>query len=318
MVNKGKQLASQLKFNESYAKFRKDLNRKETWEESVEDVMSMHYNKFSTLPNWKEIEPYFNTAKEAYKNMEILASQRNLQFREKSISKHNCKLYNCSVTYVDRPEVFKEILWVLLNGAGVGFSVESRFIQQLPKLVKRDAFSHFVHIVEDSIEGWAISIDVLLNSFFMGTQKVLFDYSQIRPQGSLIADEFVAPGPEGLKKSLDLIEKLLENKISNNDFTLTSLNCHDIICILSDAVLSGGVRRSALISLFDKDDELMLKCKTGNWWIDAPWRARANNSAKILKSSITKEELDSYKEFIKQYGEPGFLLCEDIDMMCNP
>jgi ribonucleoside-triphosphate reductase len=314
----GKELASQLKFNESYAKFRKDLNRKETWEESVDDVMNMHYNKFSKLDNWKDIEPYFEIAKTAYKDQKILASQRNLQFREKSIFKHNCKLYNCSVTYVDRDEVFKEIMWVLLNGAGVGFSVESRFINKLSNIRKRDTTSHFVHVIDDSIEGWAIAIDTLLFSYFNGTQKVLFDYSKIRTKGELIADEFIAPGPEGLKKSLDLIEKLLDIKLANNDFKLSSLDCHDIICILSDAVLSGGVRRSALISLFDKDDTLMLKCKTGNWWIDAPWRARANNSAKILKSALTKEELDSYKEFIKQFGEPGVLLVDDIDMLCNP
>jgi ribonucleoside-diphosphate reductase alpha chain len=163
---KGKELASLIKFNESYAKFRKDLNRKETWEESVDDVMSMHYNKFSKLDNWKDIEPYFEVAKTAYKNQKILASQRNLQFRERSISKHNCKLYNCSVTYIDRNEVFKEILWVLLNGAGVGFSVESRFISKLSNIKKRDTSSHFVHVIEDSIEGWAIAIDTLLFSYF--------------------------------------------------------------------------------------------------------------------------------------------------------
>ena len=314
----GKELASQLKFNESYAKFRKDLNRKETWEESVDDVMSMHYNKFSKLNNWESIKPYFEIANEAYKNMEILASQRNLQFREKHITAHNVKLYNCSVTYVDRPEVFKEIMYVLLCGAGVGFSVEKRFIEKLPRIMKRDPNSHFVHVIEDSIEGWAIAIDTLLFSYFNGTQKVLFDYSKIRNKGELIAGEFIAPGPDGLKKSLELIEKILDAKLANNDFILTSLDCHDIICILSDAVLSGGVRRSALISLFDKDDNDMLRSKTGNWWIDTPWRARANNSAKILKSSITKEELDSYKEFIKQFGEPGVVLVDDIDMMVNP
>lgn len=314
----GKELASQLKFNESYAKFNKSLNRLETWEESVNDVMNMHYNKFSKRSNWSEINPYFEIAKKAYLNKEILASQRNLQFREKHINAHNVKLYNCSVTYVDRPEVFKEIMYVLLCGAGVGFSVESRFIKELPKLLKRDVNSHIAHVVDDSIEGWAMAIDALMQSYFNGTEKVLFDYSRIREKGTLIAGEFIAPGPEGLKKSLDLIEKLLDAKLNKEDFTLNSLDCHDIICILSDAVLSGGVRRSALISLFDKDDEAMLKSKTGMWWADTPWRARANNSAKILKSSMTKEELDSYKEFIKQFGEPGVVLVDDIDMMVNP
>jgi len=315
----GKDLISNLKFNESYAKYKKEEGRLETWKEACEDVMSMHYNKFSVLPNWNEIKPYFDSAQQAYVNQEILASQRNLQFREKSILKHNTKLYNCSVTYIDRPEVFKEIMWVLLNGAGVGFSVENRFVSQLPQISKREVDGKFVHTVEDSIEGWAIAIDMLMMSYFTpDAQKVLFDYSLIRERGALIAGEFLAPGPEGLKKSLDLLEKLLDAKINNGDNVLTSLDCHDIICILSDAVLSGGVRRSALISLFDKDDKLMLSCKTGNWFIDTPWRARANNSAKILKNSLTKEELDSYKEFIKQFGEPGILLVDDIDMMCNP
>jgi ribonucleoside-diphosphate reductase alpha chain len=314
----GKEIASQLKFKESYAKFLKNENRLETWEESVNDVMQMHYNKFSQRENWGQIQPYFDIAKQAYNNMEILASQRNLQFREKHITAHNVKLYNCSVTYVDRPEVFKEIMYVLLCGAGVGFSVEKRFIANLPRIMKRDTNSHFVHVIDDSIEGWAIAIDTLLFSYFNGTQKVLFDYSKIRAKGELIAGEFIAPGPDGLKKSLELIEKILDAKLAKEEYVLKSLDCHDIICILSDAVLSGGVRRSALISLFDKDDQDMLSCKTGNWWMDTPWRARANNSAKILKSSITKEELDAYKEFIKQFGEPGVVLVDDIDMMVNP
>lgn len=313
----GKELVSNLKFNESYAKYRKEDGRLETWKEACEDVMSMHYNKFSQLPNWKEIQPYFESAEHAYINQEILASQRNLQFRERSITKHNAKLYNCSVTYVDRPEVFKEIMWVLLCGAGVGFSVENRFIDKLPEIQERPRTA-IAHVVEDSIEGWALAIDILINSYFEGTGKVFFDYSQIRERGALIAGEFLAPGPEGLKKSIELIEKLLNNKVNNKDWKLTSLNCHDIICILSDAVLSGGVRRSALISLFDKDDKLMLGCKTGNWFIDTPWRGRANNSAKILKNSLTKEELDNYKKFIMEFGEPGILLVDDIDMMCNP
>lgn len=316
----GKDLVSNLKFNESYAKYKKEEGRLETWEEACKDVMSMHYNKFSVLPNWSEIEPYFQSAEQAYINQEILASQRNLQFRERSINKHNCKLYNCSVTYVDRPEVFKEIMWVLLCGAGVGFSVENRYIDKLPKIHKRNNIAPIVHIIEDSIEGWAIAIDKLMESYFYGGQKVIFDYSQIRERGALIAGEFLAPGPKGLEKSIILLEKLLLFKINNNDNKLTSLDCHDIICILSDAVLSGGVRRSALISLFDKDDDLMLKCKTGNWYLESeqPWRARANNSAKILKGSLTEEEFNSYKEYIKQFGEPGVLLVDDIRMMCNP
>jgi ribonucleoside-triphosphate reductase len=237
---KGKELASLIKFNESYAKFRKDLNRKETWEESVDDVMSMHYNKFSKLDNWKDIEPYFEVAKTAYKNQKILASQRNLQFREKHILKHNTRLFNCSSTYIDRPEVFKQALYILLCGCGLGYSVEKRFVNKLPNLKKRNEVSHFVHVIDDTIEGWAIAADVLIHSYFNGAEKVLFDYSKIRNKGELIAGEFIAPGPDGLKKSLEAVEKLLDSKVLKDEFKLTPLNCHDIICHLADAVLSGG------------------------------------------------------------------------------
>ena len=315
----GKDLLSNIKFNESYAKFNRITGKLESWEEACADVMTMHYNKFKHLETWSEIEPYFEKALNAYINQDILASQRNLQFREKHINKHNTKLYNCSVTYVDRPEVFKQIMWVLLCGAGVGFSVENRFIEKLPLIKQRDNNNPIVHIIEDSIEGWAIAIDTIMQSYFNGSNKILFDYSKIRPKGDLIAGEFLAPGHEGLKKSIDLIETILDKKLKDaKEYSLKSLDCHDIICMLSDAVLSGGVRRSALISLFDKDDDLMIKCKTGSWFIDAPWRARANNSVKLLKETLTEEEFNYFKNYIKQFGEPGILLVDDIDMMVNP
>lgn len=313
---KGKEIISKIKFNESYAKFIHSENRMETWEESCRDVMSMHYNKFSKLDTWGEIEPYFNDALNAYINQEVLASQRNLQFREKHIIKHNAKIFNCSSTYVDRIEVFKEIMWVLLCGCGVGYSVESRFIDKIPSINKRSEKSK-VFVIEDSIEGWALAIDALIRSYVSGA-RVVFDYSQIRKKGSLIAGEFLAPGHEGLMKSIEQIERILDSKTSNGEYKITSLDCHDIICIMSDAVLSGGVRRSALICIFDKTDELMANCKTGEWYIYTPWRARANNSAKLLKNELTEDEFNKYKEAIKQYGEPGVVLVDDIDFNTNP
>ena len=153
-----KEILSNLKFNESYAKFRKQDNRLETWEEACKDVMSMHYNKFSKLQNWNEIKPYFEEAEKAYIEQRILASQRNLQFRERSILKHNAKLFNCSSTYIDREEVFKQILYILLCGCGVGYSVEKRFINKLPLLKKRKEINE-IYIIEDSIEGWANALN---------------------------------------------------------------------------------------------------------------------------------------------------------------
>lgn len=313
-MNKGKELLSNLKFYESYSKYREDLGRKETWEESVEDVMNMHYNRFKNL---KELTPYLDEVKESYKNKQILASQRNLQFREDSITKHNVKLFNCSSTYIDRPEVFKQIMYILLNGCGVGYSVEKRFVGKLPNIRKRKEET-VTHIIEDSVEGWALAIDALLQSFFEGSEQIRFDGSLIRPEGAFISGGFKAPGFEPLRKSLDLIESLLNNVLNKEKDKLSTLDCHDIICHIADAVLSGGIRRSALICLFDKDDELMLKCKTGNWFYDNPQRGRANNSIKLLKSELTKEEFENYKESIKEFGEPGVVLVDDIDFCTNP
>ena len=313
-MNKGKELLSNLKFYESYSKYREDLNRKETWEESVDDVMDMHYKKFSHI---SELIPHLDSATEAYKNKQILASQRNLQFRGDSIRKSNVKLFNCSSTYIDRPEVFKQIMYILLNGCGVGYSVERRFTDKLPEIKPRKEET-ITHVVEDSVEGWSLAIDALMMSFFEGGEQIRFDGSLVRPEGAFITGGFKAPGYEPLRKSLQLIEALLNSNINRGEFKLTSLDAHDILCHIADAVLSGGIRRSALIALFDKDDELMMKCKTGNWFYDNAQRGRANNSIKLLKSELTKEELDSYKESIKEFGEPGVVLVDDIDFCTNP
>lgn len=224
---------------------------------------------------------------------------------------------NCASTYIDRPEVFKQIMYVLLCGCGMGYSVENRFISKLPKIQQRKEET-ITYQVEDSIEGWALAVDKLLNSFFEGSEQIRFDGSLVRPEGAFISGGFKAPGYEPLKKSLELIENLLQSKINNFETHLTSLDCHEIICISSDAVLSAGVRRSALICLFDKEDDLMLNCKTGDWFYKKPWLARANNSVKLLKGSFTKEEFDSLKEKVKQFGEPGLVLVDDIDFNTNP
>ena len=314
-MNKGKKFLSDLKFFESYSKWNDSLKRKETWEESVEDVMKMHYNKFRHIP---EIIPYIDKAKTAYKNKEILASQRNLQYREEQITKSNTRLFNCSSTYIDRPEVFKEAMWVLLNGCGVGYSVENRFIDKLPTIKNRKEDT-ITYVVEDSIEGWANALDVLLQSFFNGSEKIRFDGSLVRPEGALISGGFKAPGYEPLKKSLELIEQILEKKLTNTtQYKLTSLDAHEIICISSDAVLAAGVRRSAIICLFDKDDNLMLTAKTGDWFIKKPWLARANNSIKLLRGSFTKEEFNKYKKSIQEFGEPGIVLVDDMRFCTNP
>jgi ribonucleoside-diphosphate reductase alpha chain len=224
----------------------------------------------------------------------VLASQRNLQFRGEEIFSKNSRLYNCCTSYIDRPEVFKQSMYLLLCGCGFGFSVEKRFVDKLPSVLKR-IDSTVTYEIEDSIEGWANSLDVLIQSYFFGGSKVRFDYSNIRKKNSLILNRFLAPGPEPLKRSLELIENILED-VSNTTKRLSPINCYDIICHASDAVLSAGVRRSALICLFDKDDEEMINAKTGDWYITNPQRARSNNSAKLVKGKYTKDEYDYFAE----------------------
>lgn len=313
-MSKGKELLKNLKFYDSYSKYREDLGRKETWEESVDDVMSMHYNKFKGV---SALIPYLDKATKMYKESKVLASQRNLQYREEQILKSNTRLFNCASTYIDRPEVFKQVLFVLLNGSGCGYSVEQRFIDKLPKIKQRKEET-VTYQIEDSIQGWANALDKLMMSFFNGTEQIRFDGSLIREEGAYISGGFQAPGYEPLKKSLEIIEKLLQNKINNSDFSLTSLDGHEIICISADSVLSAGVRRSALICLFDKDDELMRNCKTGDWFYKKPHLARANNTIKLVLGDFTKDEFDNLKESIKEFGEPGVAIVKDKAFTTNP
>lgn len=223
---------------------------------------------------------------------------------------------NCSFVNVKDECVFGEILFLLLSGVGVGFSVQQRHIQHLPKIQKPREEGYFV--CQDSISGWAQALDLLMDAYFLGRVKPQFDYGNIRPKGAyLVTTGASAPGPEPLKKMLELVESKLKNALGRK---LTDLECHDIICIISDAVLAGGIRRAALISLFDRTSEPMLKSKSGEWWNTAPWRARANNSAILPRGEVSKEEFYSIFEICQKSGsgEPGFFWTNDLDMGTNP
>lgn len=223
---------------------------------------------------------------------------------------------NCSYLPIDNVRSFGESLFLLLSGTGVGFSCQSRYVSQLPiiKMPKEEG----TFVVHDSIEGWAQSVDVLFESYMYGRIRPIFDFSKIRPKGSyLVTTGAKAPGPEPLKSMLDVVEKLLKNSVGRK---LKPIEVHDIVCIISDCVLAGGIRRAALISLFDKDNEEMLNCKKGEWWVKHPHRARANNSAVLVRGEVTKEEF--FYIFTKcqesNSGEPGFFWTNDPDVGTNP
>lgn len=233
---------------------------------------------------------------------------------------------NCTSSYADRPEFFGEMFWLLLCGCGVGFSVQRQHVSKLPKIMPRVKQAK-THVVEDSIEGWATALDVLLSSFFENggkfpefkQRKVYFDLSQIRPKGAKISGGFKAPGPEPLRRSLDRIEYLLTGLVIQEKVAeLRPIQVYDIVMHASDAVLSGGVRRSATICLFSADDVEMTQSKTGNWYNDNPQRARSNNSAVIIRDQITREQFANLMKSIKEFGEPGFFFVDDPDISTNP
>lgn len=320
----GSLFLSYVKYYSDYAKANPMKNRPETWVESVTDVMNMHREKYAHIKS-DELKGYIDFAENMYKQKRVLASQRNLQFRGEQVKKHNSRLYNCSVTYVDRARAFSEIMYQLMCGCGVGYSVQYKNINKLPSIAKRGN-DIVEYIIRDEIEGWADAIGVLMSSYFTSDQqfpeyfgkKIMFNYDRIRPRGAYISGGYKAPGADGLRDSIQKIEKLFERQLNEGASRLRSIDVHDIICHSSDAVLSGGVRRSALISIFDLEDEDMLSAKIGNWFIDNPQRGRANNSALILRNHHTKDQFLKLLKMTEQFGEPGIFFAESDDIITNP
>ena len=320
-----KKFLSEAKFYEGYARY-DDVNlRYETWNEAVDRVMEMHKKYYS-----EKISPnllnYISEATESYKESRVLGAQRALQFGGDQLLRHQMKMYNCTSSYVDRPEFFGELFYILLCGAGAGFSVQLHHVAKLPSIIARTKQPK-THIVEDSIEGWATALDVLMSSYFEGGgkhpeyegRKVYFDLNGIRPKGSKISGGFKAPGPEPLRLALDKIEYILQGiALSSKRAKMRSIHVYDICMHTADAVLSGGVRRSATICLFSPDDDEMAKAKTGNWFIDNPQRGRSNNSAIIVRKKATRERFHQLIESIKQFGEPGFVFVESEEHTTNP
>ena len=316
---------SETKFYEGYSRFVDGEDRYESWDEAVDRVIEMHANQYKEKDN--ELAPYFAEAKQAYKEQRVLAAQRSLQFGGEQLLKHQMRMYNCTSSYADRPAFFGELFYILLCGAGAGFSVQKHHVAKLPKIQGRTKQAKG-YIVDDSIEGWASALDVLMSSYMVGGGKhpdyegrrVFFDLSQIRPKGAKISGGFKAPGPEGLRRSLDKVEHLLQGIVidQKDPVTIKPIDVYDIAMHAADAVLSGGVRRSATICLFSPDDEEMMSAKTGNWFVDNPQRARSNNSAVIVRDKATPEQFNTLMEKVKQFGEPGFVFVESTEHTTNP
>ena len=298
-----------------YAKYIPELNRRETWEELVTRNKNMHIKKYPELT--EQIE-------EVYKSVyskRVLPSMRSLQFGGKPIEISPNRVYNCAYLPLDHPDSFHEIMFLLLGGTGVGYSVQNHHVNQLPPINKPYTKRTRRFLIGDSIEGWADAIKVLMKSY-MGerrSSKVVFDYSDIRAKGALLVTSGgKAPGPQPLKECIVKITGILDSKEDGDQ--LTTLEAHDIVCHIADAVLAGGIRRAALISLFSADDDAMIGCKSGHWWEEAPQRGRANNSAVLMRHKVTKDFfMDLWKRVeLSGAGEPGIYLNNDKDWGTNP
>lgn len=317
-------IMSQSKFYEAYSRWIEEEERYESWDESVKRVMDMHRNYYKDVMT-PELGLLIDEAESLYKLQYTLGAQRALQFGGDQLLKHQMRMYNCTSSYADRAAYFQELFYILLCGAGAGFSVQKHHVAKIPQIAERKKQAKGWK-VEDSIEGWADALGVLMSSYFVGGgtfpdfegRKVYFDLSEIRPQGAEISGGFKAPGPEPLRKALDKIEHLLQSLVLAGLSELRPIHVYDISMHAADAVLAGGVRRSATICLFSKDDEEMMVAKTGNWFIDNPQRGRSNNSAVVVRSEITKSEFSDLMKPIKEFGEPGFYFVDNTEHTTNP
>jgi ribonucleoside-diphosphate reductase alpha chain len=313
-------------FVSKYARWLEDKNRRETWKEAVDRVRDMMHTMYAD----KNIGNDIDWAYDMMYKKKVLGSQRALQFGGDPILKRHAKIYNCTSSYCDRLRFFQECFWLLLCGSGTGFSVQKHHVAKLPALSHEPkAEQGKKYVIEDSIEGWADALGVLLSSYFVKPAEdrfkeykdhyVVFDYSNIRSKGaSLSSGVGKAPGFEPLQNGLEKIRALLDRCVASGQKKLRPLDAYDIIMHSSDAVLSGGVRRSASLALFSANDEEMAKAKTGNWYMENPQRARSNNSALLLKDDTSLEEFQTLMESVKEFGEPGFIWSDSTEMTFNP
>ena len=311
-MNITQEILSDIVVYNKYAKYIPSKQRRETWEELVTRNKEMHQDKFPNLKD--EIEEVY----ELVYSKKVLPSMRSLQFAGKPIDINNSRIFNCSYLPIDDWRSFSEVMFLLLSGCGVGYSVQKHHIEKLPEIRIPKKTRRF--LVGDSIEGWADSVKVLLKSYFgITTARPIFDFRDIRPKGAeLITVGGKAPGPEPLKECLFQIQKVLDRKEDGEQ--LSPIEAHDIICHIADAVLSGGIRRAALISLFDLHDNEMLTAKHGHWWELNPQRGRANNSAVVIRSKVTKKDFFNLWDKIvaSNSGEPGIYFSNDKDWGTNP
>jgi ribonucleoside-diphosphate reductase alpha chain len=304
-------LLSDAVFYRTYSKHLPSLKRRESVEEAINRSLLMDCKRFPHIS--KDLVKAYDKVH----SFKVATSMRKMQFAGEAIEQNPIRSYNCCYLPMDDVRAFGETLFLLLSGTGVGFSVQNRHISKLP--VVKGAIEECKYVVADTIMGWAEALDRLVESYFFGRTRPIFDFTRIRPKGArLYTSGARAPGPDPLKHALMLVERLLRGAVGRK---LTSVEVYDMVCIAADCVLSGGIRRSATICLFDRFDEGMITCKMGTEWLtEQPWRMRSNNSAIMPRAETTRKEFDHIYDLLSkaQFGEPGFVWTNNPEWGCNP
>ena len=322
-MNKASEIMSEITVHMKYARYLSTLNRRETWDELVTRNYNMHDEKIKNLDtvdaDKETLKKWLDDSYQLVYAKKVLPSMRSLQFAGKPIALSPNRMYNCAYMPIDNIAAFPEAMFLLLGGTGVGYSVQKHHVAELPPIFQPIKKTKRWKI-GDSIEGWADAIKALMKSYTKaGSRTIVFDYSDIRPKGArLVTSGGKAPSSAPLEQCLVKIKHILSDKPMGSK--LSTIEVHDILCHIADAVLAGGIRRAALISLFSADDDKMIACKSGNWWELNPQRGRANNSAVLLRHRITKDYfMDLWKRIeLSGAGEPAVYLSNDKDWGTNP
>ena len=312
-MNIAAQILSDITVHMKYAKYMPAVYRREVYTEIVDRNIAMHIKRYPHL------EQEIRQAYQYVYGKKVLPSMRSMQFGGKPIEVAPNRVFNCAYMPIDDPRAFSEAMFLLLGGTGVGYSVQRHHVDKLPEINRPNSKRTRRFLIGDSIEGWADAVKMLILSYFNGTSKIRFDFSDIRPKGSaLVTSGGKAPGPQPLKECLVKVEGILDRK--ENGEKLSPIEVHDIVCHIADAVLAGGIRRAALICLFSADDDEMISAKSGNWWETNPQRGRANNSVVLMRHKVTKEFFMDLWDRVKASGagEPGFYFTYDKDWGTNP
>lgn len=290
----------QFQFYDKYSRFNYDLGRRETWLETVNRAVDyLRELSENRLP-----EEDYARVREAILNMEAMPSMRLLAMAGDPARRNNVAIYNCSYLPVDSIDSFVEALIISMSGCGVGYSVERQYIEQMPRIKRQSGVMRETLVVADTSDGWADALRTGLETWFAG-EDIEFDLSEIRPAGApLKVKGGRASGPEPLRNML----RFAREKITARQGSfMTSLDAHDIMCAVGGAAVSGGVRRTAMISLFDYDDLEMRHCKDGDFWVHNSQRWNANNSAVWPDREVSQQEVSRFvlDMVASGGGEPG-------------